>query len=175
MKIAFVGTSCTGKTSLVEACKQQIPNVVIVEEADRMWLQLHTEVTDRFGFAAQASVQQLAIQLEQAAEVGGGKLIICDRSVLDPAAYLFGLGDRAGAEKLYEIARPLIAHYDKIFLLDPRDVPYKTDEIRTEDEATRQLFHAGFVQFFELYQVPYELLSGNHASRLRQVKTVLAK
>lgn len=179
IKIAFVGTSCIGKTTLIKACSAKLGDqAIVVEEAAREYFTVHPEVTERFGLEAQDAVQALALQKETAAAEGARvgiedrPLILCDRSVFDAAVYLYSQRNIAGAEELFNRLRTwLSTHgYSKVFLLDPRNIPYETDEIRTESEATRQLFHDAFIEFFNLHNVAYELLSGTVDERLQRVE-----
>jgi nicotinamide riboside kinase len=176
IKVAFVGTSCIGKTTLLNQCQKLSGNIITIDEPDREWFTAHPDVTDRFGIDAQGAILQFAIDHEVQADMRAQSMhadepviIFCDRSLLDPSAYLYGLGNADDAETLFTIAAPFIASYDKIFLLDPDDVPYQMDEIRTEDEATRQKFHQGFIDFFALHNIAYELLSGTAGIRLQRV------
>ena len=54
-------------------------------------------------------------------------------------------------------------------LLNPVDVKYEKDEIRQEDEKTRQAFHKAFLEFFKETGIPYELLSGSIEQRIKRV------
>lgn len=173
-KMAFVGTSCVGKSTLLEACREQLgPQTVIVEEAARELFTAHPEITERFAVEAQEQVQDLALQKEvtahKRAEGLGRAVILCDRSVLDAPVYVYSQGDELGAEKLLDKVRLWLPSYNKIWLLDPTDVPYTTDAIRDEDESTRQLFHDAFLDFFTRHKIPFDLLSGSVGARISQV------
>lgn len=105
IKIAFVGTSCIGKTTLVEHYRKKFennPKVAIVPEAAREYFIAHPEIPpeERFGLVPQGEIQQLAIQKEHAAVTTGAEMIICDRSVLDAVAYVRGHGDIEGSREL---------------------------------------------------------------------------
>ncbi len=168
IKIAFVGTSCIGKTWLFEEFRRELDGgASFVEEAARLFFSTHPNVHNRFSFAAQTSIQQLALKTEKHALSG---LIFCDRSVLDAAAYIYALGNRDGADFLVKRVRDWLPTYSKIYLLDPTDIPYATDGIRDESEHTRWKFHKGFVELFSKYTVPYQLLSGTKDERIEIVR-----
>jgi nicotinamide riboside kinase len=180
-KVAFVGTSCVGKTSLLEACHSKLGDEALyVNEAAREWFTLHPDVTDRFGVSAQGEVQALALQKEKkahelvASHLGQYSAILCDRSVLDAPVYVRSQGDNIGAQELLGRVQGWLATYGRIFLLDPADVPYAADDIRTEDEATRQLFHEAFLDFFDTNELAYELLSGSPDERFSQVQAFIS-
>lgn len=181
-KVAFVGTSCIGKTTLLEACRTDLgDSALFVDEAAREWFTLHPDATDRFGVSAQGDVQALALQKERkaharaASHLGRFSAILCDRSVLDAPVYVHSQGDELGAQELLGRVRTWLPTYSRIFLLDPSDVPYVQDDIRAEDEATRQLFHDAFLGFFQDNELPYELLSGNPDERFNQVHDFVSK
>src|SRR3989344_6289984 len=158
LKIAFVGTSCIGKTTLLEHYRQQFignHNVAFVEEAARIFFQNNPHISDRFSADTQGRVQSLALENENVAHVTGAEIILCDRSVIDAVAYVRAHGDAEGANKLLEKVRFWLPTYHNFLLLDPTDVPYETDEVRKEDEQKRQKFHNAFIQFFEETQIPY--------------------
>lgn len=178
VKVAFVGTSCIGKSSLLGVCEKRMGGRVIsVSEAAREYFVTHPEVTDRFSFEAQGDVQALAFQKEKSAHQQALKLgkaaIICDRSVLDAPVYVSSQGHDVGAFTLLQRARPWLPTYDRIYLLNPDDVPFTQDQVRDEDEATRKLFHDTFLDFFTANDIPYDLLSGNTDERFNQVSNFI--
>jgi nicotinamide riboside kinase len=177
MKIAFVGTSCIGKTSLLEYYKEQFkedPGVMYAEEAARKFF-ARFSTADRFGFEAQGKIQQMALRSEQEAQALGARLIFCDRSVLDAVVYVGSQGDHEGAQVLLERVRDWLPTYNRLFLLDPADVDYVIDDIRQEPQATRQLFHGAFVDFFREMGIPYELLKGTLRERCQKVDEVIGE
>lgn len=176
-KFAFVGTSCIGKTTILDHYRQRYsdnPNVVFVEEAARVFFTENPSITDRFSVEAQGQVQALALQNEQVAHSSGATVIFCDRSVIDAVAYVRANGDKEGSEELLQRVTFWLPTYHKFLLLDPADIPYATDDIRQEDEVTRQQFHSAFVELFEEKQIPYELLSGTVDERMARIDELLA-
>lgn len=178
-KVAFVGTSCVGKTSLLDMCKNRMEKQALtVSEVAREYFTAHPKVQDRFSVATQGDVQKLILDKEQFAHQWapclGRTAIICDRSVLDAPVYVASQGDHEGAEELFKRARHWTPTYDKIYLLDPADVSFANDDVRNEDEAARQLFHDSFVEFFARHGVGYELLSGTIEERFDTVEHYLA-
>jgi nicotinamide riboside kinase len=180
VKVAFVGTSCVGKSTLLDACEGAVgTKAVLVNEAAREYFTVHPNSTDRFAFAAQSEVQALALQKEKAAHQQalqlGKAAIICDRSVLDAPVYVSSQGDSDGALTLLGRVQFWLPSYSRIYLLNPADVPFAPDEVRDEDEATRQLFHETFLDFFAANSIPYELLSGNVSERFHRVSEFIAE
>lgn len=175
MKIAFIGTSCVGKTTLLERYRETFkndPGVVCVAEAARMFFANHT-VSDRFSVETQGKIQLLALRNEQEAYATGAHLLFCDRSVLDAVVYVRACGDKLGANKLFERVQTWTSTYSKLLLLDPVGIDYVTDGIRQEDLDTRQQFHDAFIHFFQETSLPYELLNGTFQERCRRIDEIL--
>lgn len=178
IKIAFVGTSCTGKTDLLKHYQEQFEGdlkVAFVKEAARDLFDENPEIKDRFSAATQRRIQALALQREREAHASGATVIFCDRSTLDAVAYVWAEGDHEGALALYNQPRiqKWLPTYDYLFLLDPDDVPYEKMGARQEEEEERQRFHQGFLKFFERENIPYQLLSGTIEERAAQIDKVL--
>lgn len=181
-KIAFVGTSSIGKTTLIEELKKKaerdnIRSFAFVPEAARDFFIAHRNIPQSLRFSArvQGQVQDLQWGYECEAHDTDASNIISDRSVLDAVAYTRAYGDLKGADKLLAKVRLWLPTYSRILLLNPNDVPYETDDIRQEAEEIRMQNHEAFVSLFEERQIPYELLSGTLAQRLEHVNEVLKR
>lgn len=175
-KIAFIGTSCIGKTTIFEYYrKKYIGNnkVSFVEEAARTFFQNNPHIIDRFTFGVQKQIQKIALNNEKYAHSKNPQIIFCDRSVVDAVAYMLVYGNKIQAENLLERVRPWLNTYSRLFLLDPSDILYSTDEIRVESKETRQKFHKAFLDLFKLNKINYELLSGPLKERVRVVDKIL--
>jgi nicotinamide riboside kinase len=174
-KIAFVGTSCIGKTALLEVFSQrraETPTIAIIPEAARDFF-LATTVEDRFSADTQGRIQALALQREQEAHSNGADIILCDRSVIDAVVYTEAHGDPEGAVALLERVEFWLPTYNSFLLLDPADIPYQTDDVRTESAAKRQEFHEAFLVFFKKTGIPYQLLSGTIDERVATIEALL--
>lgn len=176
-KIAFVGTACAGKTTLLEDLRTEYendPGVAFVEEAARKFFEDNpVPIELRFVLDTQFSLLELIMANEITAEEGGAHTIICDRSVIDAPAYVSAGGDQSGSQKMYEKVRDWLPTYTKFYLLDPDDVPYVNDDVRIETLEVRQQIHEAYLGFFALHDIGYELLSGNQEQRLEIVKAML--
>lgn len=177
-KIAFVGTSSVGKTTLMETYRKRHarnPNVAFVEEAARIYFIRHPSmpIAERFAVVSQGQVQDLALQQERAAHASGARLILCDRSVLDAVAYVRSTGDKEGADRLLRKVEDWIPTYTGLFLLDPVGIEFVNDDVRQEDPETRQRFHDAFVDLFESEGIRYQLLSGTLSQRAERVDHVV--
>lgn len=171
-KIAFVGTSCTGKTTLLEYLRLKFANskVIFVEESARVFFQKHPRIRKRFSCRTQEMIQDLVFQAEKEAHLKEAEVILCDRSVIDPIAYVLAGGDKKGAEKLFKKVSEWLVTYDKFFLLDPKDVVYCQDEVRQESEEERLKLHKAFLKLFKEKNIELELLSGTVEERAKKVE-----
>jgi len=172
-KIAFVGTSCIGKTTLLNEYKRKNPQVMIVGEASSEFFIKNPDIKDRFSFETQGKIQEFALKNERDAHKTGAKIILCDRSVLDAVIYVKSMGDSKGAKELLKRVEFWLPTYDKFLLLNPADIPYRRDSVRQEDEGTRQRFHEAFINFFNETGISYELLSGTVARRIIRVEEII--
>ncbi|OGH38198.1 MAG: hypothetical protein A3B44_00910 [Candidatus Levybacteria bacterium RIFCSPLOWO2_01_FULL_38_21] len=176
IKVAFVGTSSVGKTSLLWEYKKRMknnPSVAFVHEAARDFFKDNPTVKKRFAKDASEKIQSLMLKREKKAHMSRAKIILCDRSVIDAVVYVKSTGDLEGARELLEKVRFWLPTYYKFFLLDPTDIIYEKDKIRQEDKKVRQALHKAFLEFFQESGIPYELLSGNIKERSAKVDKVL--
>ncbi len=172
-KIALVGASCTGKTTLFEALRTHYadhPQIAFAEEAARKYFSEHiTPDHLRRTVKVQWGIMQAVMANEAAATKPNTELLICDRSLLDAHVFTYTGIDKKGAEALFQKVLPQMASYTKFYILNPADVPYKTDGIRLESEAVRMQIHANFMKAFEKYQLNFELISGTIQEKLQKI------
>ena len=177
-KVALVGTSRVGKTSIIEALKikhQDNPEIGFIEEAARIYFTNNPEIPEnlRFSFQHQSAIQRFQLELEKQAHAGDAKRLLSDRSVLDAAVYVSAYGDNEGSRRLVSGVEAWIPTYSSIVLLSPEGVAYKKDEIRTEDADVRQQNHEAYLDLFMREGIVYELLSGSLEERVQAVEGLL--
>lgn len=172
-KIVFMGTSSVGKTTTLEEARKRFPDAAFAEEAARDFFANNT-VSDRFSAETQGRIQAMALENEKAAHESGAGIIFCDRSVLDAVVYTREHGDLEGAEDLFRRVQFWLSTYDRFLLLDPLDIPYQQDGIRTESEEKRNSFHKVFIEFFEEKGIPYEILSGTIEERMKRIEEIIS-
>lgn len=174
LKIAFVGTSCTGKTTLFNYFRKNYtadPRIGFSEEGARAYFQENV-IPERFTVEIQKAIQDRTIRNEQEALAGNPVIGMTDSSPFDQVIYTKAFGDDEGAEKLYQRISPSIPTY-KFYMLDPRDVPFQNDDVRKESADERQRVHDTFVEVFAEKGIVYDLLSGTVEERFQTVdKTV---
>ncbi|MBI4029466.1 MAG: ATP-binding protein [Candidatus Blackburnbacteria bacterium] len=173
-KIALVGTSCVGKTTILEALQKKYadcPDIGFVPEAARNFFERNPGI-DRFTKETQAKIQTFAIEQEHKIN-GIPNVIVCDRSPLDAAAYTRAAGDFEGAGELVASVLYWMPTYEVLLLLNPADVPYQNDHVRSEDANFRQQVHDAFVHILEENKIPYMLLCGTFEERLKQIDVLI--
>lgn len=172
-KLALVGATCTGKTSIIEHLKgkyKENSKIVFVEEGARAFFKLNPNVADRGAWEVQTGIRNLVFENEKNAGKNSPDVLICDRSIIDSAVYMEAHGDPKGADRLLKSIVKWIPTYNLILMLDPKEVPYKRDNIRVEGEDFRNHVHETFIRFFERNKIKYQILKGNLDERIKYVE-----
>ncbi len=176
-KYALVGAACVGKTTVVDAAEARFPNsgIIFVREAGTAYLSEHPEaLQDVFSFPTQRILQEMTLQKELLAHAQNPHLILAERSVVDSVVHLLVRGDQEGADDLLERVLPWLPTYTCFLHLDVNGVPYLLNTVRTEDAALRSAINEMFGEFFVRYPgLPYRLIRGSEAERIRQVEKTL--
>lgn len=165
-KIALIGTSCVGKTTLFNLLKSfyaKRPQIAFVPEGANIFWEENPGII-RFVFATQLGIQQKVIELETSPSLSTARIVLCDRSVIDPAAYTLPR-DRSGALRLIENVIDWLPTYRELILLDPQGVPYTNEGYRTEDIQFRQRVHEAFLEILTSHNIPYTPLDGTLEER----------
>lgn len=177
-KYALIGTSSTGKTTLLNKLFQEVKkkygmkHVVVVPEVARLYFTIFKTKTP-FSYKHQSKIQSLVKELETTALATKPEIILSDRSVIDAAAYVHAMGDTSGAKKLLHNAKNWIKTYDHIFLLDPMGVSFTQDSIRKEDFKIRTKFHDSFVTIVPQLTSKWTLITGSKKKRLQTMFDII--
>jgi predicted ATPase len=177
-KFAIVGTSCVGKTTLINKLENHLQlnyaekQIAIVPEAARYYFE-NKNVSKPFSYFHQSRIQNLAMKLEQQIEKNTPDIIVCDRSVLDAIAYIKAQGTQHETEKLIKKVHTWLSTYTHFFLLDPVGIDYKTDSIRKELAKTRNSFHIAFLEVLQNLALPYTLVSGTELERFNKIEKLI--
>lgn len=177
-KIAFSGAMCSGKSTLLNRFEEYFSereDVQIVPEQARLFFVESGIPTDCLTPEVQGQLADWVRQAEEEAQNTGADLILCDRSVLDAAAYLRFGGYSEESNALIERVQVWLPTYEKFILFDPTDIPFINDEFRYETADDRDQLHQIFVEMFKEHGIAYELLRGSQEDRFQRVLELISK
>jgi predicted ATPase len=173
-KYAISGTSCSGKTTLINALKNSDHTIDIayVDEAGRKFFSENpmTEI-ERFLPITQERISNLIISMETDAMKNSPDLVICDNSVVAAAVYAGVLNGRHEADRIMDLNSDWLKTYHKFFVLNPDDVEFKNDDVRSESLEFRNQAHQLFIETYKRYGLDFEIVSGNVQQRLDFIET----
>ena len=173
-KVAFVGAQSVGKTTLTNIFREKFSedsSVFVLEEGARLFFEQNPHITDR-SFQTQQAIQDFVLAREKAVTGPQIKLIITDRSVIDPIV-LAGIWDtRENAYKLQKNVTSWLSTYSLFIVLDPVGVPSIPDPYRKETPEERLIIHEAFQSFCESARLPYLVVSGSLAQRVEKVTKI---
>lgn len=175
-KVAFVGAACTGKTTAFDYYQQRNgtnPRVGFVSEAARAFYQDHPEVVPQYTTKNSLRIQSYVLGREQAAQTADRQLILTDRSVADGIVNTRLNGDRQGADILYDNVQFWLPTYNRFLVFSPEDIPFQRDHVRYETDAVRQRAHDLFIDFFLEKALPFAIIRGTFAARVRNIDAIL--
>jgi nicotinamide riboside kinase len=173
--VALIGTSCVGKTTVIEAVKDLYPNdgqITVLEEQARNYFEAHPEITGYTEASVQGQLMGLILAAEDQAIIRQPKVIVSDRAPICAPVYTAAGGDSESAEALYRLQKPRLPMY-RMLLLDTIGVPYKVDSVRQREGMDRQAVHEKYISFLGEHNVRYELVGGTLEDRINRVKTVI--
>ncbi len=171
VKIALIGTSCVGKTTILDELKNIFTDYVFINEVAREYF-IKSKSNDRFSFQDQKNIQDLVIETEKKMN---GRIVICDRSVICPIIYTHAGGDVDGAQTLHSRVSEWIPTYTHLVILDPSEVPYEKDLVRDEDNNFRMKVHKVYLEFLKEKNIEYSLISGSLEDRIKKVTEIINK
>ena len=163
IKLAIVGASSTGKTTLISNLQKSFERnnaIAFVHESAR---QFFVDNPDQIAFTrtVQEQILERVLQNEKKATEHNPKIIITDTSIIETALYTQVNGDEEGASMLFEKIKPWIHTYKKFLLLNPNDVRFENDAIRKETKEVRDQIHH------------LMLISGTIPERIRRMHAII--
>ena len=172
MKIGLCGTMSVGKTTLVNALKNEPEFKKYTFRTERskylnsMGIPLNTDSTLK---------GQLVFAAERAAELMQEN-IITDRTIIDVMAFCELSKSMSKAEKdhINGVLWHLIKEYDIIFHIDDLSVPMEDNGVRETNKDYRLDIHQKITSILEMYRyMPGKVIkiSGTTKERINQIKT----
>ena len=174
MKIGLCGTMSVGKTTLVNALKNEPEFKKYTFRTERskylnsIGIPLNTDSTLK---------GQLVFAAERAAELMQEN-IITDRTIIDVMAFCELSKSMSKAEKdhINGVLWHLIKEYDIIFHIDDLSVPMEDNGVRETNKDYRLDIHQKITSILEMYRyMPGKVIkiSGTTKERINQIKTSL--
>ena len=175
MKIGLCGTMSVGKTTLVNALKDDLDfkNYIFRTERSKhlnsMGIPLNTDSTLK---------GQLVFAAERAAELMQEN-IITDRTIIDVMAFCALSKSMSKAEKQHinGVLWHLIKEYDIIFHIDDLSVPIEDNGVRETDKDYRLDIHQKISSILGMHRyMPGKVvtISGTTEERINQIKSTVA-
>lgn len=174
-KFAFIGPASVGKSTMTGIFRNRFsgnPHVAILEEGAHLFFLSHPDIADR-SVSVQEQIQNFVLKREQSAYKPEIKLIISDRSVLDPVVYAQIYDTTENASRLLRNVGHWLPTYTSFILLDPSGVPYETGPFRRETPAERLAIHDAFREFCVRNNLPVIEVSGSLQERADKVNRVI--
>jgi len=174
-KLAVVGGSSTGKTTLIKLLEKKLKDnhdVVFVHESARQFFSLNPDKIN-FTLDVQDKILDLVLKNEREAMEKNPKLIVTDTSALEVMFYTKVQGNALGEDYLYKRLKKYIPTYTKFLILNPEDVRFENDEIRTESKETRDKIHTLMIDFYHKEHLPFEMISGTIPERAKRINDII--
>ncbi|MDP3941359.1 MAG: ATP-binding protein [bacterium] len=175
IKLAIVGASSTGKTTLLTHLEKKYKGnkqIAFVHESARQFFN-ENQVDNPFDITNQEKILDLALLNEKLARETNPKVILTDTSALEVIFYTKVQGNEAGAKQLRSRLESYIPTYTKFLLLNPEDVMFENDEVRRESKKTRDTIHSMLVAFYHQEKLPFVLISGTIFEREKRIRDII--
>lgn len=164
-RVAILGAESSGKSTLAEALAAHYRTVWVPE-----YLRDFVDTLGRVPFEHdQFGIARTQREREDAAAAQATGWMFCDTTPMMTALYSRVYWGRVDPE----LARLDARHdYAWTFVTAP-DSPWEPDGLQRESEEVRQMVHRMLLETLEARGIPYVLLEGGLAQRLRRVEELL--
>lgn len=168
--VALLGAPSTGKTTLAEGLAEAYGTVWMPEYGREYW-ERH-QVNRRLTMDQLTELAEGHLEREEALLAQANRYLFADTNALTTAMFALAYHG-AVAPRLAELALAAQSRYDLIVVCDS-DIPYDDTWDRSGD-ADRQVFQKQILADLHVRKLPYLLVRGGVAERVRQVGALLAR
>jgi NadR type nicotinamide-nucleotide adenylyltransferase len=164
-RIAILGAESTGKSTLCAALAAR-HGTTWVPEYLREFVDIHGRVPREDD---QVGIARIQLERERLLLPHANRFLFCDTAPLMTAVY-----SRIYWGRVPEDLLALEAGHDyALTFVAGIDVPWVPDGLQRESEAVRERVHAQLLAVLDARAVPYTLLEGDLAQRMRQAASLL--
>ncbi|MGI4717499.1 MAG: AAA family ATPase [Janthinobacterium lividum] len=164
-RVAILGAESSGKSTLAEALAARYGTVWVPE-----YLREFVDTRGRVPFESdQYPIARTQLEREDAAAARAMRFLFCDTTPLMTALYSRQYWGRVDPQ----LARLDSRHAYALTLVTAPDSPWEPDGLQRESEAVRQQVHRMLLETLAARAIPYVLLEGALAQRIRQVEALL--
>ncbi|HHS50738.1 MAG TPA: hypothetical protein ENN07_06435 [candidate division Zixibacteria bacterium] len=181
MKIALIGASSTGKSSLAERLSRELSLPLIREQARVVLAELGKTLAElRADDMAIVSFQNRVLDYQIASELECADTgFISDRSVFDNLT-LFLRHCPLTPHGVETYTNRVLAHfrkfpYDYLIYLRPGEFPVANDGVRTADPFYQAQVDGMILAILRLFSVPFHEVHGDIDQRVREVRRLVGK
>lgn len=164
-RVAILGAESSGKSTLAEALAARYGTVWVPE-----YLREFVDTRGRVPFESdQYPIARTQLEREDAAAARATRFLFCDTTPLMTALYSRQYWGRVDPQ----LARLDSRHDYAWTLVTAPDSPWEPDGLQRESEEVRQQVHRMLLDTLAARAIPYILLEGELAQRMRQVEGLL--
>jgi len=174
VKIAIIGSSSTGKTTLAkELQKQRIVENYITVDARSIIEKYNIKNIDEFKKVDYILFQKEWLELKIKIENGYGDFIT-DRSYLDAIAYM--QSKQFIDKNLIQLCHEKMKTYDVVFYLPYGGISFENDGFRSKNTKFNKLVDSHIIELLKSYTMPYYRINvSNLSERISFIKDIIEK
>ena len=179
MRISFTGAQSTGKTTLLNLCKERYPNFIYVDEVTRrIKRDKGVEINNTADNYDKTQIEIIKDHLRNIKIDDKRNKVILDRCIYDGFFYTRYLYEQNKVSVevynyAYKIFRENRHKYDVIFYTDPVDVKLINDGVRSTDID----FRNRIIEFYNEYNIDFDAnvvkISGTVSERWNIINKIL--
>lgn len=171
IKIGVLGAMNTGKTTLVESFRND-PRIKTVRESARDYFTENPNA-DRASVFTMHELQGM-IRSREAAIQDPDKIILTDRTIIDPVVYAMYFGHVDLTIALLDDMVSYVSSYTYFVLCSPEGILFKQEGVRgKEDVKMRDELHNEFTKFLDSNDLSYAVLTGGKEERKRGLQEII--